>query len=394
MTSVRGVGDRDLLRAAGLLALLVFAVLLVSGRSVDLLGSPTRIGLIVAWPAVAVAFWVWSRMSVVVAYLIAGGLILRWVEFPTGGVGGSDVLAAINEALGVWGSGGNPYDHVYGQTRPPGQPMPYPPGALLLHLPGHLLGGLVGVQFTQFVLGGAVMAGLAWAAARFSWLVGLPALGLYAAAPNLVLVATDGSNDTATGAMLLLAIAVLGWSLERRDQVSALSAGAAMGLAVSTKQLALPIAVAVASYAVQRYDRRTAIAYLFGAGWLLLVISLPFLLMGPGDYLSGLLAFIGVHEDIYGWNVWALVQGLGWTPFDRDAATALTAVVGVVALAALVALRWRSLGGAVLGGVVATLVVMLAARWTTYAYFGMLLPVALAIPLLVAWERRSLEEPA
>jgi hypothetical protein len=379
---------RDVVRLAGLLGLLAFAVLLISGRSLDLLGSPLRIGLVLAWLGVTAAFWVSGRVWLVVAYLLLGGLLLRWVELPPGGAGGSDVLAATDEAIEVWIAGGNPYDHVSARTRPPGQPMPYTAGALLVHLPGHLVSGLAGVQFTQFVFAGLVMASMAWAAWLTGWLVGLPMLALYAGAGNLVLLASDGSNDTATGALLLLAIAALGWALRRVEVATLLVAGAAAALALASKQLALPIVVALVAVAVRQLGWRRAIPYLAGGAGLLLLISLPFLLRGPVEYFSALVSFLGVHEDIYGWNIWALVQGLGGTAWDVDAARILTIAVGVLVLAGLLLVRWRSLSGAVLGGVVATLLIMFVSRWTTYAYFGLVLPVALAIPILLAWERQ------
>ena len=89
-------------RAAGFLALGAFLIFLISGRSMDLLGSPPRLGLVLAWGAVATAFWLTGRVSIVIAYLVFGGMLLRWVELPAAGHEGSDVLTSINEALGVW----------------------------------------------------------------------------------------------------------------------------------------------------------------------------------------------------------------------------------------------------------------------------------------------------
>jgi uncharacterized membrane protein len=299
------------------------------------------------------------------------------------------VLAAINEALGVWFGGGNPYDHAYTQTRPPGQPMPYPPGALLVHLPGHVIGGLAGVQWTQLVAAGATMGMLAWIGLRSSWLVALPGLALYAGAPNLALLATDGSNDTVTGAVLLLAVLAVGWAAEEgADDASLVLAGLFGGLAVSTKQIALPVVLALAAVTLRGLGWRRGLRYLAGAVGLLLVISLPFLLMGPATYVNGLVSFLGVHDEIYGWNVWAMVQGLGATPWQADAALIGSIVVSVAALLAAVLVPVRSLAGAALLGVLATFAILFAARWTTYAYFALILPVLLAVPALAAWEAR------
>ena len=78
-------------RVAGLVALGAFLLLLISGRSLDLLGSPARIGLVLAWAAVAIAFWLSERVSIVVAYVVLGGLLMRWIDLPAGGVGPSEL---------------------------------------------------------------------------------------------------------------------------------------------------------------------------------------------------------------------------------------------------------------------------------------------------------------
>jgi hypothetical protein len=373
-----------------MVGLAAFALLLVSGRSVDLLGSHDRMALLLSLFAVAVAFWWTGRIELVVGYLIVGGLVLRWILMPPGGVGGSDVLAAINEGIGVWLAGGNPYDHFYTQTRPPGQPLPYPPGALLVHLPGHLANGLAGVQWTQLAGSALALGLLARSAARSSWLAGIAGLALYAGAPNLAILTADGSNDTLTGALLLLAIVLTAGALRTRDPGSLIVAGSAAALAVSTKQLALPIVLALAAYVVRSLGWRRALDYVgFGAAFLLMV-SIPFLLMGPLEFVEALTS-VAAHDDIFGWNIWAMVLGFGLTPWDRETALMLTIGVAVVALIATAGVPTRTLAGAVLCGVVATVAIMFAARWSTPAYFGLFLPALTMLPSL-AFESR--QDPA
>jgi hypothetical protein len=389
--SLRGrAQDPTAVRIAGLLALGAFLLLLLSGRSLDLLGSPARIALVLLWAAIAVAFWLTGRVSIVVAYVVLGGLFLRWIELPAGGSGPSDHLAATYEALGVWFGGGNPYDHVYQLTRPPGAPVSQPPGELLVHLPGYVISGLAGVQFTQVVLAGVAMALFVGIGAAISWSVALPAVALYAGSANLIILATDGSNDTGTGAFLLLAIVALAWSVDRGlDDASLVLAGIIGGLAVATKQISLPLIAMPAIYVLRRHGRRPAARYLLGAAALLVLISLPFLVLGPATYVRGLLSFIGAHRDLYGWNIWTFAQGMGWTPWEEGPATVLNAALGGAALLIAVVLPYRSLAAAVLAGVGVTLVVLLTARWTTYAYFALLAPVVLALPALALWEARD-----
>lgn len=380
---------------AGLLGLTVFGPLLLSGRSGDLLPSPARLGLFLALPFAGAALWWTRRMSVVVAYLVLGGLLLRLADFPPGGAGGSDVLATMNEAIGVVIGGGNPYDHVYQATRPAGQPMPYPPGALLVHLPGYLWSGLYGVQMTQVVLAGMAMLLLAGLAVIGSWVLALPAVALYAGLPNLINLSVDGSNDTGTGALLLAALVVLVWALRRgAGSAELLAAGLMSGLALATKQSALPLVALPLAYLWRVDGLRAALPYLAGAAGLFLLLSAPFLVIGPDTYLRQMLSFAGVHADVYGWNIWTFAQNMRWPVWDVRAATLLTAAVGGIGLIVALALPYRRLGAAVLAGLAVTLLVLISARWTTYAYFAMLAPVALAAPMFLRWERGAGEVPA
>ncbi len=385
----------DRVTVAGILALIVFGLLLLSGRSGDLLPSPARLELFLVLPFVGLVFWVTRRAWLVVAYLVLGGLLLRLADFPPGGAGGSDVLAAISEAIGVMLAGGNPYDHVYLATRPAGQPMPYPPGALLLHLPGYAWSGLYGVQMTQVALAAAATLLLAGLGRIGWWLLALPAAALYAGLPNLINLSVDGSNDTATGTLVLVALVVLVWAIRRgAGSADMLVAGLVAGLALASKQSALPLVAVPGAYLWRVHGSRAALRYLAAGVGIFAALSIPFLIVDAASYVRQMLSFAGVHADVYGWNVWALAQDLAWPVWDVPAATLLTALVGGLGLVVSLALPYRRLGTAVLAGVGVTILAFICARWTTYAYFAMLAPVALAIPMLIAWEPVATEMPA
>jgi hypothetical protein len=380
----------DRVTVAGVLALTVFGLLLLSGRSGDLLPSPARLGLFLALPLIGIGFWWTRRISVVLGFLVIGGVLLRMVDFPPGGAGGSDVLAAVNEGIGVLLGGGNPYDHVYQATRPAGQPLPYPPGALLLHLPGHLWSGLYGVQMTEVVLaagGMLLLGGAGWLVG--SWLLAAPAVALYAGLGNLVNLSVDGSNDTGTGVLLLATLVGLVWAVRHGASATHLATvGLLAGLALASKQSALPLAVLPAAYLWRSRGSRAAVAYLGGMAALFGLLSLPFVIMNPAAYLRELFSFAGVHADVYGWNIWTLAANLQWPVWDLRSATLLSAIIAMVGLLVALAAPYRRLGAAVLAGLLVTLLVFFSSRWTTYAYFAMLAPVALVIPLLFAADVR------
>lgn len=373
----------------GWLALVIFGSLLLTGRSSDLLPSSARLILLLAWPIVSVVF-AWSRRpAAVVIYCLVGGLLLRWVGFWPGG-GGSDVLLVTNEWLRTIGDGGNPYDHFYLSSIPPGSPVPYPPVQFLAHLPGYIAGGLVGVRFTEVAASLGVMltfAALAW---RGAWSTALPALALYAGLSNLIELSVDGSNDTGSGAVLLLAVLGTWWATTHDfDDRSARIAGLTSALALGMKQTTLFVVLMLAAYIWRRGGRAAFTQYAFSVVVLLGVVSAVFLAWNPIAYLLALASLGGIHANVYGWNVWALLGQIGVPVIGQADGIVLEIVVAFVAMAAALLLPLRRIGPTLVAGIVVTLLVLFVARWTTHAYFAILAPILLAIPILVTLERRQ-----
>lgn len=372
----------------GWLALVIFGSLLLTGRSSDLLPSPARLILLLAWPIVAVVF-AWSRRPITVAtYCIAGGFLLRLVDFWLGG-GGSDVLSVTNEWLQTISNGGNPYDHFYLSSIPPGSPVPYPPVQFLAHLPGYLVGGLVGVRFTEVVAALGVMMTFAVLAWRGAWSTALPALALYAGLTNLIELSVDGSNDTGSGAVLLLAVLGAWWATTRDfDDRSARVAGLTSALALGMKQTTLFVILMLAAYIWRRGGRAAFIQYAFAVVVVLGVVSAVFLVLDPIAYLLALVSVSGIHANVYGWNVWVFAGQIGLPVIGQADGIILEVVVTMVAMATALLLPLRRIGPTLVGGIVVTLLVLFVARWTTHAYFAIVAPIILAIPILVTLERR------
>jgi hypothetical protein len=381
---VVGSGSVDARRAASIAALGIFLLLTISGRGQDLLPSPARMALVLAWPAAALLYALSNRVSIVVGYCIAGGFVLRWVDFFPGG--GSDVLPATAEAIATTLSGGNPYAHWYVSERPPSDNFPYPPIEMLIHLPGYLMAGLTGVRFTEIVAALLVMVAFAWLSRRVSITAALPALALYAALPNLVNLSVDAGNDTSTGAMLLFAVLAAAWAAERGfDRNALLAAGLVAGLAVGTKQTTAFAVVLLAAFVWHRAGRRAAARY--AAGVLLVGASaLPFLAMDPGRFVLMTAGQLGAHDSVYGWNLWVFAQWMGWPVPDVRSAAILVLVAAGVATVVMLGFSQERLAPAALAGVLVTLVALLAARWTAYSYFAVVVPVILALPVLVRWD--------
>lgn len=373
------VGRRDA-SVGGFGALGVILLLTLSARGQDLLPSEARLAVVLAWPLAAIAFFLTRRASVVIVYAISIGFLLRWAEFFPGG--GSDVLLATREWLNVFLHGGNPYDHFYLDTKPPGSVVPYPPLQHYLHLPGYLIAGLTGIRFTQVALAVAVIGIFAALARKVSWTVGLPTMAAYAAMPNLINLSVDAGNDTGTGAVLLVAVLGVAWAASRSfDAAGMNAAGLGLAAALATKQSTLLVVMFLVLFLVRSVGPRRLVRPMLAGAGLLLAISLPFLLMDPGAYLHGL-TNTGFKEHAYGWNVWILASSLGLDIPDARAALLGNAVATIAAVVVLAPLRYRSVAEATMAGTIATLVAFLTAYWTGYTYFGLIAPIVLVQPLL------------
>jgi len=296
-------GSEHDLELGGVLGLGLFFAFVISGRDLDLLPTPMRMALLVAWPFATYAFIVTGRSWIPVGYIVIGAIGLRLTELQ--GYGGSDALDAVWEGIGVLLSGASPYGHLYEHTQPPGWPVPYPPLMFLTHLPGYLVAGKDGVFYNEAAFSLLTLAVFVGLAARLSWTLGLPALAVYAAAGNIVYGAADGSLETGAGALLLLAVIAVAWAWDggwddRRVRI----AGLAAALPLAMKQSTFFVVVLLAAAVWQMAGRRAGLRYAGSAAILLLAISIPFLLLGPIDYLTQLTSLTGFHEDVYGWNIW------------------------------------------------------------------------------------------
>lgn len=357
--------------------------------------------LLLLWPlvfaAVVLKRWIWLAA----AYLLVLGVLVRlailqgWTGVPAAGVA-SDVLTVIQEALGVAIGGGNPYTHAFEQSNPPGiQAFAYPPGSLLYYLPAYLLGN---IRTMEVVAAGVVLAGLALAAGvmRSGWPVAV--MGLYAAAPPLITLSTDNSNDTSAGALIFAAALALLLAQRRASTRLLVLAGLLMGWALSFKIYAVPLwPFFVVGLAARRWTldlsrggrggRRRVPAWLLyaavSAGFTALV-SLPYLLRAPMGFVrSMVIGPVNPLHPIGGWNVWALLYA--WLQWDADIAlgAALKAIgisLMIIAIVAGLLAGVRRPSRALLFGALAWFAAMFFARWTSYAYFAGIAPVVLLIP--------------
>ena len=299
----------------------------------------------IALTLVASARWQLRWLPALV--LIASGAALRLATF---GNHASDVSDVTSAAIRVLLSGTDPYGLGYAVSAPAGAAFPYGPVALLWYLPLWWDPPLMELVVSGLLLG--------WFGIRAA--NGRPiGLAVFALAPPLVLAATDGSNDTSAGIMILAAMALA----ERRP---------AMGAVV------LAVAVAFKPYAVAwvpallLWAGLPAIASFLVAS---VVAWSPVLFVwGPGSYLRSLAMAQETHLRTSYWSVAAILDGIAPGLAPRALESFRYFISGAVAV--LGAMRVRSLDGVIVVGSMA----FVLAQFT--GYFGSYVYIAAVAPLL------------
>lgn len=376
------------------------------------LGEPVGLdiqgfGLILLAPLVMVATGLTRRPWVAAGYLLVLGVTVRALYHDIGWE--SDVILVTEEAIDRLLGGGNPYGQMYSvpEFGGPGNPFAYPPGNLLYYLPGFLLGDVLA---TEVFSAGVVLVGLAWIAwiIKDDWPVA--AMGLYAGAPLLIFIATNGSNDTSAGALLFAAVLLLLLSVRWRNSLLLLAAAVLIAETIAFKHYTLvfwPFLVAYVAAQRETFSLPTGRLSLRAPAWMVYglvsagfvgALCLPFFLASPTAFLDDLTAWSSptIHP-IVGWNVWAFL--LRWQAWNAETELGDKIIIiqfGVMGAATLLGLisGVRQPSRALLLGAGTWFLVMLLARWTTFAYFAGVAPLVLLIPFADRLAERTEDLPA
>ena len=303
------------------------------------------------------------------AYAIAIGAAERLGRRPLDG--GSDVLPATEEAIGVLLAGGNPYTHVLLSTNPVGSPFVYPPGEILFYIPAYLAG--FDLHRVETWTGIFTIFAIAAAGARAGWgVAALPAM-LYATWGIAAFRTTDGGNDVSAAFLVVVAFTTLAFP----GRLPFIASAFVLGWAVAFKQFAvLVLPLALRHLAVAGLDwRRYALVSLGTAT----VMTLPFFLMDPVAFASQQLQALTFHEEVWGAN---LLNTLASSGADVSGLVPLFFVLELaltlVALALVLRSRLDTLGRTLIVACLLVAIPLLLARWTTQSYFVYAVTLALA----------------
>jgi hypothetical protein len=258
----------------------------------------------------------------------------------------SDVLDVTGFALRQAFLGVNPWGHGFDISRPPGAPLPYGPLGIFWYTPAPN-----DPRSLELLVSCTILALLA--------VRGRPVgLAVYAAGPTLILTATDGSNDTSAGLLILLALVLAA----KRPWLGA----AVLAAAVAFKPYAAAWVPGLMVFG--------GIPALIAFGAATLAIWAPSALTwGLDKYLTSVRGTEDTHHSTY----WSL--GVVWEEItQRSAPKELLnrARLVVAAVVALVSLPFiRSIDAVILSGVLVFSILMFGGYWGSYAYLGAIAPI-------------------
>ncbi|HYN69893.1 MAG TPA: hypothetical protein VEX41_06770 [Candidatus Eisenbacteria bacterium] len=337
MEAPTSTDDRSDLRVR--LALLVGLLLVLQP------GGPTSVALLAMAVLLAtlVASLEWRIERVALVVLLGVGLALR---IAIKDQVGSDVLDVVAAAIDRTLGGENPYGVGYDASNPPGAPYPYGPLALLWYLPFADRPRVVELLVSAAILTALAIRG------RFL------GLAVYATAPVLVSLTSDGSNDTSAGLLILAALLAAG----RRPVLG----GILLAVAVAFK----PYALAWAPGLLWWGGGAAATGFLVAS----VVAWAPVLLVwGPGSFLRSVQMADAAHLAPY-YSFGAIWEGVLKQPAPVELLDRFKLVLG--ALTAGIGLRFAtSIDRVIVVGIIVFLVTLYAGYWATFAYVAAIAPI-------------------
>jgi len=306
-------------------------------------GTPPRVAvlslIVVAITLAASLRWRTGSLAVIV--LLAVGIALRLA--PASGF--SDVLVVSEAATREMLAGGNPYGHGFEESFPPGAPFAYGPLALLWYLPSLDDLGRMELLASFVVLGALAFRGRPLG------------LAIYAVTPALVVSATDGSNDTTAGLLILIALVV---ALR-----APIAGGVLLALATAFKPYALAWLPGLIAYA-------GAVAPLLAFVAASAVVWLPALLAwGPDSLLWSFRKADQIHAQPY----YSLAYAVGSPESVPKGLWQAIRIGAGVLLAAASFLLVRSAPSMIIMGTLVFGATLFLGWWGTFAYLAAVAPV-------------------
>ena len=318
------------------------------------------------------------------AIAVLSGIGIRLILAPWTG---SDVVAGNDEALDLLRAGLNPYAQTLAHTNPPGGYFPYPPGELAFYAIQRALFGTLAAHDHWWGIAVMLLFAVLGPVAGYSRCA--LAAAIYGMCPISIAFSSDGSNDTALSLLVFAGVALLLYGLRAPRPYLLYASAVTLGWALAFKHLAW-LVVPFAIWWVPPPRRTVYAAIALGV---FALFCLPFFVWNPLAFAHGLATAQGVHATVFGYNVWAILQGrmpdaalAGLSRFSEIFDGAL-----VIATAWFVWPRTKvTLGDAIARGAAVLAVAVLFARWSSLAYYNYVVALAcLAIATSAASQESS-----
>jgi len=278
----------------------------------------------------------------------------------------SDVLKATEEAAKTLISGENPYTHVF--SIGPKDVFAYPPFELLYYLPFLSLDIRYGEVFASTI----ILILIYLAGKFFQSKLTLPALTFYAFSSLLIASAAIGANDVSAGMLIALATFLFTISIRKNSSKILIVSAITAGLAVCFKQFSIFFPFFALIYLKKK--KLNWRSYLFTFLAVIALISLPFLILSPLQYLREVLLF-HVAERIYSSQF--ILYYLLPKPLNSIYESPLWFIIYITVILltlAFLAYKIKVLFNIIVYPILAWFIALFLGRYLTISYFAFLIP--------------------
>jgi hypothetical protein len=298
----------------------------------------------------------------VLAYCVVASLNVRAA---VASVAWSDVLAATDEAIQVTLHHQNPYMHYYASTRPPGQPFPYLPGAIVFYWLEQLV---THSPPTDRWSGMGTVVALALLAPVCGYARTAVGIAFFGVCPLSLAFSVDGSNETTLTFLSVAALVFLAHA-ERAGGVArtwfCTGCAVAFGWAMAFKEFSWVLFPFVIQCVAINVRRSMIVISLVVAS----IFIIPAFLANPTAFVGSLLGGLTSHRTVWGFNVWAAHGLSSGSGFSVVGARALAAAIALLAAVVFWERKCHTLTDAIVAPILVLTVAFLLVPWSSVAYY-------------------------
>lgn len=326
-------------------------------------------------PVLILAYVFKKSLIPLVVYILVFGVLGRYTRYMRETYA-SDAILAVRDFIGYFLAGKNVYHEiVMAQSGP--TPFTYLPFSLFWYLSAQVIG--IDLRFFEMMVSCMVAPLVYFIGRGVKTARHVPLVAVVALTPFLLDLSADGSNDNSAVVLLLISIACLVWSKQKKNAMLAMCSAIALGLAATFKHYVAFYLLFFIPYLWQNKNgfMISSKKYLFITGATIAVLSIPFFIASPSGFWRSLFFIeIGNFHTTWGWNIWVLLRDAAGVIATKQTMWLVRTIVTLItAVGFWKFFRLHSLGRVCIAAGTTLLVYLVLSNWTTYAYFTFLLPI-------------------